>query len=82
MKKIEITRSWRFGRTLYHTGFYRVPADLSDEIAARAVKENAGEFVIEPVRAPRQHRKTPAPENKAMTAQEDKEQSPFQPEED
>lgn len=52
MKMISISEpnTWRpDGKTLLHFGTYRVPEDMSDELAARAVAEGVAVEVAEVV---------------------------------
>ena len=85
MAKIDLKKSWRpWNAGLIHAGIYRIPQDMSADMAAKAVKDGFGEMLPEekPKVAQRTYRKTPAPENKVLAAPEDKEQSPFPSEED
>lgn len=71
---IEVMRNWHSNRTHFLTpGTYRVPEDVSDEMAARAIDEKAAKRVG-PVAAS-VVRKMPAPENKVVTASESKTES-------
>jgi hypothetical protein len=85
MSKIEILKSWHVGKDLIHTGVYRIPQDMSADLAARATKAGVGQILPEdkPKPAPRFARKTPAPENKVLSpAPEVKEPQPFPAEDD
>jgi hypothetical protein len=67
MKLSILNANWRLpdGR-LFHPGDYRVPQDMSEELARRAVAEGVG-VLTEPPK-----RKTAAPENKAVKPTENK----------
>lgn len=49
MKTLRIASgTWRpDARTLFHFGDYRIPLDMSEDMAARAVAEGVGEIVAE-----------------------------------
>lgn len=68
--KIRLHQSWRPGgrdingrELLLHPGDYNVPHDLSEALAARAIKECNAEHLDAP--QPQPKAKGPAPENKA-----------------
>lgn len=64
MKTLHIPEptSWRpDARTLLHFGDYRIPADISEELAARAVAEGVGTVTENKLAAP-------APETKRRKA--------------
>jgi hypothetical protein len=44
MKKVTILDTFRFGGSLYYAGDYRVPQDISEEAAVRAVRDALGEW--------------------------------------
>jgi hypothetical protein len=69
MKIIRITAqqgTWRPDlRTLYHFGDYRVPLDMSEELAARALAEGVAELVREAKPDPVRLETKPAPRVRA-----------------
>ena len=86
MKKIRLLKSWRPGgwhphgyTLLFHPSLYRVPEDISAELAERAVAEGVAERIevdkaaeAEPSPPPPPHKAKPhlkagAPENKVLT---------------
>lgn len=55
MKTLRIREplAWRpDARSLYHFGDYRIPADMSEELAAQAVADGVGELVEDKRAAP------------------------------
>ena len=70
MAKINIFKSWRpTSGSLIHAGVYRVPSDLQQDMAEKAVADGVGAML--PDDPPKQKakpvlglKKTPAPENK------------------
>jgi hypothetical protein len=58
--EITLHANWRPDHRLLHPGHYRIPEDISDELAQRAIAE-AGATRRTPV-------KTPAPANKTRAA--------------
>lgn len=73
--KVELFANLRIGREVFYPGVYRVPTDMTDEIAKRAIEHGAAR-IDPPAPVPGQsayarrvpRRKTPAPENKALEA--------------
>lgn len=62
-----VFKNWHFDRTKFLTpATYRVPEEVSEEMAERAIKENAGK------RIDRMKLKAPAPENKLASVEETK----------
>ncbi len=62
--KIEVFKNWHFHRGRFLTpGTYRVPEDVPEAIAKRAIEDGAQKI---------SRRKTPAPENKAVKVAENK----------
>ena len=37
--RIEIQKTWRFKGALVHTGIYRVPQDITEDMASKAIEE-------------------------------------------
>jgi hypothetical protein len=74
MARIELLKTWRPATgQLFHTGIYRVPADMPADLADRAVREQIAVRAADP--APKRKakpvlglKKAPAPENKLQPA--------------
>lgn len=69
MRKINVPKAWRYGGKLIHAGVYRVPADISEIYANRAVADGCAEEIREAVQPKAVYQpkmKTPAPENKIL----------------
>lgn len=74
MAKINIFKSWRpTSGSLIHAGVYRIPSDLPQDLADKALADGAGAML--PDDPPKQKtkpvlglKKTPAPENKLQPA--------------
>lgn len=74
MAKINLKQSWRPWKAgLIHSGIYRIPQDMSAEMAAKAVSEGVGEMMPDepPRKQGRRYGKAPAPENKVLQAPEE-----------
>jgi hypothetical protein len=67
MRTIRFADNWRPDeRTLIHSGDYRVPSDLSEELAQRAVEDGVAEVVkvAKPAAEPAQAAEPAAPAEK------------------
>lgn len=77
--RIELLQSLRVAGQLYHTGIYRVPRDLPEAIAERALANGSARKIdppakpkVEPQATRGFRRKGPAPENKIQSVAENK----------
>ncbi len=71
--KITLPNTWLVGRRSFYPGVYRVPEDMPDDLAVRALEEANAERLGEAPKPKRfTGRKKPAPENKATAPAETK----------
>ncbi|MPZ58446.1 MAG: hypothetical protein GEU91_18525 [Rhizobiales bacterium] len=70
--RIELFAPWRHGAGMMHPGIYRVPQDMPENLAQRALNIAGLAQQLPPdsstARKIRGRRKGPAPENKVITA--------------
>jgi hypothetical protein len=70
MARIEILKTWRKSGEIFHPGIYRIPTDISQDVADQAIRDQVAIRAADPEpkrkTKPVLGLKKPAPENKLL----------------